>query len=80
LTVDGRELAAPVFAQQVLIQPQVAPTGRRGLDRGFIKISVPIRPDSAVGDQLRAGDELAVMVTRDKGKPTSETHIVLPRV
>jgi Flp pilus assembly protein CpaB len=77
--LEGRELAAPVFAKQVLIQPQLAAAGRRGLEPGFIKVSVPVRPDNAVGDQLRAGDAVAVLVTRDKGKPTSETHIVLPR-
>ncbi len=79
-SLEGRELAAPVFAQQVLVKQQLATPGRRGLEQGFVKVSLPVRPDNAVGDQIRAGDDVAVMVTRDKGKPTSATSIVLSRV
>jgi Flp pilus assembly protein RcpC/CpaB len=43
-------------------------------------VSLPVRPDLAVGDQIRAGDDVAVLVTRDKGKPTSATSVVLERV
>jgi Flp pilus assembly protein CpaB len=79
-SLEGQALSAPLFAQQVLVQPQLASPGRRGLEAGFVKVGVAVRPESAVGDQLKPGDEVSVLVTRDKGKPTSETRVVLPRV
>jgi Flp pilus assembly protein CpaB len=79
-SLEGRELAAPMFAQQVLVKQQLAAAGRRGLEQGFVKVSLPVRPDNAVGDQVRAGDDVSVLVTRDKGKPTSATSVVLSRV
>jgi Flp pilus assembly protein CpaB len=79
-SIEGRELSAPLFVQQILVQPQLASTGHYGLEPGYVKVSVPVRPETAVGDQLRPGAEVSVVVTRDKGKPTSDTRVVLPRV
>jgi hypothetical protein len=69
-----------LFVQQILVQPQLASPGRSGLEPGYVKVSVPVRPETAVGNELRPGAEVSVLVTRDKGKPTSETRVVLPRV
>ena len=79
-SLEGRELSAPLFVQQILVQPQLASPGRSGLEPGYVKVSVPVRPETAVGNELRPGAEVSVLVTRDKGKPTSETRVVLPRV
>jgi Flp pilus assembly protein CpaB len=43
-------------------------------------MSVPVRPDTAVGGALRMGDVVTVLATTDKGKPTAQSRSVLDRV
>src|SRR5919205_104681 len=78
--VEGQELLAPVAAQQILARSQVG-TGRRPvLGPGFVRMTVPVRPDTAVGGALRPGDVVTVLATTDKGKPSAQTRPVLDRV
>src|SRR5207253_6665842 len=78
--IDGQELLAPVAAQQFLARAQLTTTRRPALQPGFVRMTVPVRPDTAVGGALRTGDVVTVLATTDKGKPTAQTRPVLDRV
>lgn len=78
--IDGQELLAPVAAQQFLARAQLTNAHRPTLQPGFVRITVPVRPDTAVGGALRTGDVVTVLATTDKGKPTAQTRPVLDRV
>ena len=76
-TVVGKRLATPVYAGQVVAQKQVS--GADGLAAGQLAVSVPIAPADVATGILPMSD-VQVLVTTDKGKPTSKTSVVLPRV
>jgi Flp pilus assembly protein CpaB len=76
-SLEGRELVAPAFAQQILAQKQLATSERSVLRPGYVKMTIPVKPDNAVGGTLRPGDQVAVLSTIDKGKPTAQTRTVL---
>jgi Flp pilus assembly protein CpaB len=78
--IEGQELLAPVAAQQILARAQLTSARRPALLPGFVRMTVPVRPDTAVGGALRAGDVVTVLATTDKGKPTAQTRPVLDRV
>src|SRR5437868_7262026 len=78
--IDGQELLAPVAAQQFLARAQLTTIHRPTLQPGFVRMTVPVRPDTAVGGALRTGDLVTVLATTDKGKPTAQTRPVLDRV
>jgi Flp pilus assembly protein CpaB len=78
--IDGLELLAPVAAQQFLARAQLTTAHRPTLQPGFVRMTVPVRPDTAVGGALRTGDVVTVLATTDKGKPTAQTRPVLDRV
>ncbi len=78
--VEGQELLAPVASQQVLARAQLTSGHRPTLQPGFVRMTVPVRPDTAVGGALRTGDLVTVLATTDKGKPTAQTRPVLDRV
>src|SRR5207302_9582463 len=78
--IDGQELLAPVAAQQFLARAQLTTARRPTLQPGFVRMTVPVRPDTAVGGALRTGDLVTVLATTDKGKPTAQTRPVLDRV
>src|SRR5438876_1082519 len=72
--------STPVAAQQFLARPQLTTTRRPALQPGFVRMTVPVRPDTAVGGALRTGEVVTVLATTDKGKPTAQTRSVLDRV
>ena len=78
--IEGQELLAPVAAQQILARAQLTSARRPALLPGFVRMTVPVRPDTAVGGALRAGDVVTVLATTDKSKPTAQTRPVLDRV
>src|SRR6266545_6643154 len=78
--IDGQELLAPVAAQQFLARAQLTTVHRPTLQPGFVRMTVPVRPDTAVGGALRTGDVVTVLATTDKAKPTAQTRPVLDRV
>ena len=78
--IDGQELLAPVAAQQFLARAQLTTVHRPTRQPGFVRMTVPVRPDTAVGGALRTGDVVTVLATTDKGKPTAQTRPVLDRV
>lgn len=73
----GKTLTAPAYADQVLVRAQVA--GGNGLVGDQVAMTVAVKPEVAVGGRLRAGDEVRVLVTTDKGQPTVATRVVLDR-
>ena len=77
-TVLGSSLAEPAHARQILVQAQVS--GRPRLAPDQLALTIPVSAASAAGGQLRAGDEVQVLLTRNSGKPEAETVVVLERV
>src|SRR5579859_4567389 len=71
----GRQLAEPVHADQVLVQAQLSP--RAAVPPGQIVVTVPLRPDNAVGGRLHPGDVVQVLATTNAGKDTSRTSVIL---
>lgn len=75
--VLGKPLAEPVHSQQILARAQVSSRPRLAPDR--LALAIPIKPESAAGGRLRAGDEVQILLTRNKGKPEADTVVVLER-
>jgi pilus assembly protein CpaB len=73
----GRQLAEPVHARQLLVPAQVSTRPRLGPDQ--VALTIPVAPQTAVGGQLRPGDHVRVIATRDRGRPESRTEVVLGR-
>jgi Flp pilus assembly protein CpaB len=74
----GHRLAEPMHAQQVLAGAQVA--DRSGLAPDQVAITVPAKPDTAVGGRLQAGDAVRVYLTvADKARGEIHTRTVLER-
>lgn len=75
--VVGRPLAKPALAHQLLVRGQLS--NRTALEAGQLAMTVPIRPDTAVGGRIQPGDTVRILLTTNKGKPESKTSIVLTR-
>jgi Flp pilus assembly protein CpaB len=75
--VVGKQLAKPALAHQLLVRGQLS--SRPALEAGQLAMTVPIRPDTAVGGRIQPGDAVRVLLTSNKGKPDSKTSVVLPR-
>lgn len=74
----GRQISEPLHAQQVLARAQVAE--RSGLAPDQVAITIPARPDTAVGGRVRPGDSVQVLVTvGDKAKGEAHARLVLER-
>jgi Flp pilus assembly protein CpaB len=74
--IVGRTLATPVYAGELLVTPRLASGPVLGSDDAALTLAV--RADS-IYPRLRPGDEVAVLITRDKGKPASQTTTLLER-
>ena len=74
----GRQVAEPLYANQLLVRAQLSSRPRLGA--GQVALTIAISPDTAVGGTLRAGDQVEVLLTTNKGKPEAQTTVVLPRV
>jgi len=79
-STEGQVLLSPVAAQQILARTQLANSPQSVLQPGFVRMTVPVRPDTAVGGALRPGDTVSVLATIDKGKPTAQNRLVLDHV
>ena len=71
----GRPLSEPVHARQVLVRAQLG--SGLVLGPGQQAMTIPVKADNGAGGRLRPGDAVQVLVTTDKGKPTSKTEIVI---
>ena len=72
----GRSVGGTIHAGELLMRPDLASGPVLGPDD--VAITVPVRADG-VYPRLRPGDAVAVLATRDKGKPTSQTDTLFPR-
>jgi Flp pilus assembly protein CpaB len=75
--VVGKQLAKPALAHQLLVRGQLS--SRPALEAGQLAMTVPIRPDTAVGGRIQVGDTVRVLLTTNKGKTDSRTTVVLSR-
>jgi Flp pilus assembly protein CpaB len=73
----GRQLAAPVYARQIVGRPQVSTRSAIAPDQ--VALTIPVTTESAVGGRVRPGDDVQVLLTTNKGKPESRTTVLLPR-
>ena len=74
----GKQLSTPVQAHQMLARSQVS--GRPPLAANQLALTIPVTPASAVAGHVQPGDDVAIVSTTDKTKPTSKTTVVLSRV
>lgn len=74
----GKQLAAPVYANQVLARKQIST--RPVLASNQMVLALAVNPETALGGKLHAGDAVQILVTTNKGKPDEQTRVVLPRV
>ena len=74
----GKQLAEPLHAHQLVARAQVA--ARPALAPNEMALSIPVSADTAAGGRIRPGDWVQVLVTTAKGRPESQTFVVLPRV
>jgi len=75
-SIVGRQLSEPAHANQVLARAQLS--SRPTLAADQMVIAIPVRPETAVGGRVRAGDAVQVLSTNTKGEPMA-THVILPR-
>jgi Flp pilus assembly protein CpaB len=75
-SVVGRTLAGSVYAGEMLVRPNLASGPTIGPTE--VGMTVPVNAE-AVFSGLRPGDAVAVLATRDKDKPTSQTVTLLER-
>jgi Flp pilus assembly protein CpaB len=75
-SVVGRTLAGRLYAGEMLVWPNLASGPTIGASE--VGMTVPVKPE-AMYSGLRPGDAVAVLATRDKDKPTSQTVTLLDR-
>jgi pilus assembly protein CpaB len=75
VTLVGKPLAEPMHARQLLVSQQIA--ARPPLAPEQVAFTLPVGPEVVAGGHLRPGDLVEVLVTTDKGKPDSQTTVVL---
>lgn len=73
----GRPVAEPIHAQQQLVRGQIGAGPLLTGDQGAMTVAV--KAEVAAGGRLQPGDQVQVIVTLDKGKPTSRSEIVIDR-
>lgn len=76
--IINKPVGAPVYAQQVLVRAQLADPPR--LATGQVAMTIAVKAEAAVGGKLKPQDLVQVLVTTDKGKPGSQTELVLDGV
>lgn len=76
--VLGSTLDEPAHAGQIFVRAQVG--GQPRLAHDQLALTIPVSAASAAGGQLRQGDEVQVLLTRNGNKPDAETVVVLERV
>lgn len=76
--VIGKQLAAPVYAHQLLVQAQIS--SRLPIGPQQMALTIPVSADTAAGGRIRPGDSVEVLLTTGRGTPVVRTAVVLPRV
>ncbi len=75
--VTGRVAGQPLRPGELLSRYDLASSS---IPRGFVAMSIPAKPEQAVGGELRSGDHVAVIATYGAGQPQARTATILPDV
>jgi len=75
-SVVGHTASGAIHAGALVVRPDLGTGPVIGPDQ--VAVTVPVKAD-AVYPRLRRGDEVALMVTSDKGKPQSLTAVLIER-
>jgi len=73
----GKELDAPVYAHEVLVQAQLSK--QPALAPGQVAFTIPVTAASADISRIRPRSWVAVYATSSKGQPDAKTALVVPR-
>lgn len=73
----GRPVAEPIHAHQQLVWAQVGADPLLAGDQGAMTVAV--KAEAAADGRLKPGDHVQVIVTLDRGKPTTRSEIVIDR-
>ena len=76
-TLIGRPVAEPIHANQQLVRGQIGAGPLLAGDQGAMTVAV--KAEAAAGGRLKPGDQVQVIVTLDRGKPTARSEIVIDR-
>ncbi|HEX5501725.1 MAG TPA: Flp pilus assembly protein CpaB [Thermomicrobiales bacterium] len=76
--VLGQRLAEPVHSQQILARAQLGNQPQLAPDQ--LALTIPVTAASAADGRLHPGDDVQVLLTRDKNAANPETVVVLERV
>lgn len=76
--VLGQRVADPVHSQQILAHAQLGNQPQLAPDQ--LALTIPVTAASAADGRLHPGDDVQVLLTRDKNAASPETVVVLPRV
>lgn len=74
----GKSVSDPVYKDQILNRSQIGDHLPLAPDQ--LALTIPVTAESAAGGRLHPGDEVQVLLTRDKNTPAAETVVVLERV
>ena len=75
----GRELAVPVFRNQLLTSRQLGAPAQPVLEPDYAAVTLPVRPENAAAGDLRMGDLVAVW-TAGKDRTNQQVQLLLPQV
>lgn len=73
----GRPVVEPIHANQQLVPAQIGTGPLLAADQGAMTVAV--KAEVAAGGRLKPGDQVQVIVTLDKGKPTARSEVVIDR-
>jgi len=76
-TTVGKQLNEPLHAHQLLARAQLS--ARPALAPQEMALTIPVSAETAAGGRIQPGDWVQVLVTTAKGRPESQTFVVLPR-
>jgi Flp pilus assembly protein CpaB len=73
----GKQLAAPVYAHQVLARAQLSQ--QPPIAAGQVAFTIPVSATTADATRIRPGSWVAVYATTNKGQPNAKTTLVVAR-
>lgn len=77
-TLVGHQVSEPVHGQELVTRARLA-TAHGALVAGQVQLRLPLKPDSAVVEDLQPGDPVTILGTISQGKAAAGTHAVVPR-
>jgi len=78
--LEGQQLAVPVFRNQLLAPQHLGAPAAPTIGPDDVALSIAVRPDTEAAGMVRRGSHVSLHATSNKGKPSSESHELLPHV